>query len=81
MGHFHAGENNRRPPGYGHIPWTEVANALRQINYTGPVVLEPFVKPGGQVGQDIKIYRDLTYGLDMDEEARKALLFMRGLLK
>ncbi len=81
LGHFHVGENNRRPPGYGHIPWTEVATALRTINYTGPVVLEPFVTPGGEVGRDIKIYRDMTTHLDVDEDARKALLFMRGLLK
>lgn len=81
LGHFHVGENNRRPPGYGHIPWTEVATALRTINYTGPVVLEPFVTPGGEVGRDIKIYRDLTTDLSVDEDARKALLFMQGLLK
>jgi len=79
--HFHIGENNRMPPGYGHIPWTEIAFALRQIHYTGYVVMEPFVQPGGQVGEDIKIYRDLSVGMDMDEEARKALLFMRGVLK
>jgi len=24
LGHFHVGENNRLPPGYGHIPWTEL---------------------------------------------------------
>jgi len=81
LGHFHIGENNRMPPGYGHIPWTEVAAALRQIKYAGHVVMEPFVMPGGQVGSDIKVYRDLSVGLDMDEEARKALLFMRGVLK
>ncbi len=81
LGHFHIGENNRMPPGYGHIPWTEIASALRKINYQGDVVMEPFVMPGGQVGSDIKVYRDLSVGLDLDEEARKALLFMRGLLK
>ena len=81
LGHFHIGENNRMPPGYGHIPWTEIAAALRKIGYTGDVVMEPFVLPGGPVGRDIKIYRDLSVGLDLDEEARKALLFMRGVLK
>lgn len=81
LGHFHVGENNRRPPGYGHIPWQEVAHALRTIHYTGPVVMEPFVTPGGEVGRDIKIYRDLSVGIDLDEDARKGLLFMRGLLK
>jgi D-psicose/D-tagatose/L-ribulose 3-epimerase len=81
LGHLHIGENNRMPPGYGHIPWTELASALRKINYTGYVVMEPFLMPGGQVGRDIKVFRDLSVGLDLDEEARKALLFMRGVLK
>jgi D-psicose/D-tagatose/L-ribulose 3-epimerase len=81
LGHLHIGENNRMPPGYGHIPWTEVASALRQINFKGDVVMEPFLMPGGQVGSDIKVYRDLSVGLDLDEEARKALLLMRGVLK
>ena len=81
LGHFHVGENNRRPPGYGHIPWTEVFNALRKINYEGPIVMEPFVKPGGEVGEAIKIYRDQTTSLGMDEDARRGLEFVRGLLK
>ena len=81
LGHLHIGENNRMPPGYGHIPWTEIGSALRQIDYQGYVVMEPFLVPGGQVGSDIKINRDLSVGLDMDDEARKALLFMRGVLK
>jgi D-psicose/D-tagatose/L-ribulose 3-epimerase len=81
LGHFHIGENNRMPPGYGHIPWTEISSALRAIDYTGYVVMEPFVMPGGQVGRDIKVFRDLAGSLDLDAEARKALLFMRGVLK
>lgn len=81
LGHLHIGENNRMPPGYGHIPWTELGAAVRKSGYTGYVVMEPFLMPGGQVGSDIKVYRDLSVGLDLDEEARKALLFMRGVLK
>jgi D-psicose/D-tagatose/L-ribulose 3-epimerase len=81
LGHFHIGENNRKPPGYGHIPWTEIGAALRKINYQGYVVMEPFMMPGGEVGRDIKVYRDLSLNLDLDEEARKALMFMRGVLK
>jgi D-psicose/D-tagatose/L-ribulose 3-epimerase len=55
--------------------------ALRKIGYDSCVVMEPFLMPGGQVGRDIKVFRDLSVGLDMDKEARKALLFMRGVLK
>lgn len=81
LGHFHIGENNRMPPGYGHIPWTEVGAALRKIGFKGYVVMEPFLMPGGQVGRDIKVFRDMSVGLDLDEESRKALLFTRGFLK
>lgn len=81
LGHLHIGENNRMPPGYGHIPWTEVGAALRKINYQGYVVMEPFLMPGGEVGRDIKVFRDMSVGLQLDEEARKALMFVRGVLK
>ncbi len=79
--HLHVGENNRLPPGYGHIPWTEVSAALRRIGYSGDVVMEPFLTPGGEVGRDIRVHRDLGAGMNLDEEARKALMFMRGVLK
>lgn len=81
LGHFHVGENNRMPPGYGHISWKEIAAALRKIDYQGYVVMEPFLIPGGEIGRDIKVFRDLRGDLDLDKEARKALLFMRNVLK
>ncbi len=81
LGHLHLGENNRMPPGYGHIPWTEIAASLRKIDYQGDLVMEPFLMKGGRVGNDIRVFRDMCGNLDLDEEARKALLFIRGLLK
>ena len=59
LGHFHTGENNRRVPGKGRLPWHEIGTALREIGYDGAVVMEPFVKMGGGVGSDIKVWRDL----------------------
>jgi len=83
LGHFHIGETNRKPPGQGHMPWDEMAKALKQINYQGRVVMEPFVKPGGEVGEAIHVWHDLSEGADearLDEEARQALAFMRSKL-
>lgn len=80
LGHLHIGENNRMPPGYGHIPWQDLATALRKVNYQGNVVMEPFIKPGGQVGRDIRVHRDLGPEMDLDDEAEKALGLMRQLL-
>jgi D-psicose/D-tagatose/L-ribulose 3-epimerase len=82
LGHFHTGENNRRVPGKGRPPWHEIGTALRDIGYSGAVVMEPFVKTGGGVGSDIKVWRDLSDNADaeMDEAAREALAFSRYVL-
>jgi D-psicose/D-tagatose/L-ribulose 3-epimerase len=80
LGHLHIGENNRRPPGYGHIPWDDLIQAIYQIGYQGNIVMEPFLMPGGQVGRDIRVFRDLSVGINLDEEARKALNFIRARL-
>jgi D-psicose/D-tagatose/L-ribulose 3-epimerase len=77
LGHVHTGETNRRPPGRGRIPWEEVFGALKEIGYTGSIVMEPFLLPGGQVGRDISVFRDLTEGLDLDDEARRACAFTK----
>jgi D-psicose/D-tagatose/L-ribulose 3-epimerase len=82
LGHFHTGETNRRVPGQGRIPWPEIAEALTDIAYTGAMVMEPFVRMGGQVGNDIKIWRDLSGGAsaqDLDQDARAAARFCRSL--
>jgi D-psicose/D-tagatose/L-ribulose 3-epimerase len=53
LGHFHVGENNRKPPGTGFLPWTEIVQALKQIDYQGQIVVEPFVLSGGTIGREI----------------------------
>ena len=77
LGHFHVGETNRRAPGRGRIPWDEVARALKEIDYRGSIVMEPFLTPGGEVGRDIRVYRDLSVGIDLDAEAERAVRFLR----
>jgi D-psicose/D-tagatose/L-ribulose 3-epimerase len=83
LGHFHIGETNRKPPGQGRMPWDEIAQALKKINYQGRVVMEPFIKPGGEVGQAIHVWRDLSGGdneSQLDLQAKEALTFMRSKL-
>ncbi|TWU21380.1 D-psicose 3-epimerase [Bythopirellula polymerisocia] len=77
LGHFHIGETNRRAPGRGRMPWNEIFAAIKQIGYQGAISMEPFLMPGGEVGRDISVYRDLRDGLDLDEEAGRALKFVR----
>jgi D-psicose/D-tagatose/L-ribulose 3-epimerase len=64
------------------MPWPEIAGALQDIGYDGAMVMEPFVRMGGQVGSDIKIWRDLSEGAsaaELDEDARESALFCRNL--
>jgi D-psicose/D-tagatose/L-ribulose 3-epimerase len=80
LGHFHLGEPNRRPPGRGRMPWPEIFGALQEINYQGAVVMEPFLVPGGEVGRDISVFRDLLGNDDLDDEAAQSVQFVRAQL-
>lgn len=83
LGHFHTGECNRMVPGKGRMPWREIGNALREIDYDKAVVMEPFVRMGGKVGEDIKIWREIVDDVSearLDADARQALLFQRYML-
>ena len=63
------------------MPWPEIFGALREINYQGAVVMEPFLVPGGEVGRDISVFRDLLGNGDLDEEAAHSVQFVRSELK
>lgn len=65
LGYLHIGENNRKPPGEANtIDWDEVINALKEINYKGDIVMEPFINYGGEIGFDTRLWRN------MDEESK-----------
>nr|WP_306267150.1 sugar phosphate isomerase/epimerase family protein [Pararhizobium sp. IMCC3301] len=55
--HFQANENHRGHPGTGHLDWTAIMRALAQINYRGPVSLEPFRRDDDRVALPIAQWR------------------------
>lgn len=80
LGELHVGEANRKPPRPGRMPWQEIGQVLKEIKYEGPVVMEPFVMQGGQVGKDICVWRDLfddTSREALNQEAKASLHFLR----
>ena len=84
LGHFHTGECNRMVPGQGRMPWREIAEALHEIQYDGSVVMEPFVRRGGQIEMDIHIWRNMKTDISeeiLDRDARNALLFEKYLFE
>ena len=81
LGHFHVGENNRRLPGKGGMPWYQIGSALRAIGYDRNIVMEPFVKSGGGVGSDSKVWRDLSKGASsemLDADAAASVAYLRN---
>ncbi len=80
LAHFHIGETNRRTPGVGKMDWDSICRGINHNGYSGHVVMEPFVTMGGQVGGDIKMWRDLSGGCDengLDRMAADACAFIR----
>lgn len=49
LGYFHIADSNRRAPGDGHIPFSEVFGALKGIHYDGYVSAEILHEPDSEV--------------------------------
>ncbi|MDR1520149.1 MAG: sugar phosphate isomerase/epimerase [Planctomycetota bacterium] len=78
LSHFHLGEANRDVPGPGgHIDWDAVFKALGRVGYGGIVEFEPFVVMGTEIGGNVRLWRDLSGGMDLDEKIRRSLAFVR----
>lgn len=84
LGHVHLGEPNRRcPRPGGRIDWKKLGEILREVGYTGYLVLEPFVRMGGQVSRDVYLWRDLSGGAtdqQLDYAAAESLRYLRDVI-
>jgi D-psicose/D-tagatose/L-ribulose 3-epimerase len=76
--HLHACENDRGAPGSGHVPWAEVAQALRDIDYDQGVVIESFTSQVKTIARAAAIWRSLAPS--QDALARNGLTYLRTLL-
>ncbi len=76
--HFHACENDRGAPGTGHVPWHSVAQALKEIHYDGPVVIESFTPKVKSIARAAAIWRE--FEPSPDALAENGGKFLRQLL-
>ena len=76
--HVHACENDRGAPGTGHVPWDDVAIAIKEIGYDGPVVIESFTSDVKSIARAAAIWRPLAES--QDALARNGLQFLKQLL-
>lgn len=75
----HSNENNRGTPGKGHIPWQEVAKALKDIQFDGVFVIESFTSDVKSIAKAAAIWRPLAPS--QDALAADGVTFLKELMK
>jgi D-psicose/D-tagatose/L-ribulose 3-epimerase len=75
--HVHFSENDRGIPGTGSIQWTQVKEALLDIDYNRWIVLECFVKPDCETGIGTNTWRPIE--INAEKTAQEGLKFMKDL--
>ena len=75
--HVHTCENDRGAPGSGHVPWTEVAQACRDIGFNGPFVIESFTNKVKSIARAAAIWR--KFADTQDALAENGLRYLRQL--
>ncbi|MFQ5821513.1 MAG: sugar phosphate isomerase/epimerase family protein [Candidatus Heimdallarchaeota archaeon] len=75
--HCHANENDRGAPGSGHIPFAEIFEALKAIQYNRWLIIETFIPGIKEIAKAASIWRPLAP--DQDTLAREGLKYLRSL--
>jgi D-psicose/D-tagatose/L-ribulose 3-epimerase len=76
--HLHSCENDRGAPGSGNVDWEDVKQAIKDIQYDGPVVIESFTPKVISIARAAAIWRPLESSPDY--LATNGLKFLKGLL-
>ena len=76
--HFHACENDRGVPGAGQVRWMEIAAALKEVEYQGPVVIESFTSEVKEIARAVCIWREIAPS--QDAIAADGLKFLKSIL-
>ena len=74
----HSNENNRGTPGAGHVPWNEIAQALKDIHFDGVLVIELFTSKVKSIARAAAIWRPLA--ASQDALAADGVVFLRKLM-
>jgi D-psicose/D-tagatose/L-ribulose 3-epimerase len=76
--HVHTCENDRGTPGSGHVDWSGVAHALKDIGYDGWLTIESFGFALGDLSAAAAIWRDIESS--PEDIASKGLPFLKKLM-
>lgn len=75
--HVQVSENHRGVTGTGLTPWTDFRDALREINYSGSIVIESFTPDNRDLAGAVCIWKRFT--ANQDEFASRGLDFLKNL--
>lgn len=75
--HVHTCENDRGAPGSGNVAWNDVAQALQDIHYDGPLVIESFTSKVKSIARAAAIWR--SFAPTQDALAEDGLKFLKKL--
>jgi D-psicose/D-tagatose/L-ribulose 3-epimerase len=75
--HLHACENDRGVPGTGQVRWNEIAEAVADVGYEGPVVIESFTSQVKEIARAVCIWREIAPS--QDAIAKQGLSFLQSL--
>jgi len=76
--HVHACENDRGVPGTGQVNWASIAQALRDVDYQGAVVIESFTPQVQSIARAVCIWREIAP--DQDTIAASGLAFLQDII-
>lgn len=71
----HTCENDRGTPGTGHFPWRDLFDALADIHFEGPLVIESFTPAVREIAKAVSLWRPLD--APSDELAQRGAAFLR----
>jgi len=75
---FQASENDRGTPGTGHVDWTGVIDALREVRYAGGIVVESFLPTVKEIARAVSLWRPVAPSMDI--LAADGATFLKGAL-
>src|ERR1035437_321011 len=79
VGHVHASASDRGTPGNDNVDWPGVARALKDIRYSGAVVIESFTQDVKVIARAAAIWRKIEP--NRNDIAIKGLAFLKKTLK
>jgi len=74
LNHFHVSESHRGTPGTGAVDWNNSFRALKDMNYSGWLVIESFAKDVDGFPEAVNIWRDCFNSKDEVVEQGLALI-------